>query len=621
MLALINIESLKAEDQAYRSPYAVAWSPDGKILAVSDRTFAELTLVDPFASKVVGRIALRGEPTGVCWSDDGKRIYVSEYNAGSVAEVDVASGRIIRRLSVGLRPIGLALVPKANLLLVANNATHSVSVVDLVSGKQKARIKVAREPFSIAVTPDESLAVVSNLIPPGRADNPAQGGVVSLINPKKLQSVCTIQLPPGSSSVRGVVISSDGRWAYVLHTVGRTNLPTTQVERGWINTNGLTIIDLISRKRYVTLLLDHPMQGAADPWGLAISENNERMYVSISGCHRVAGINLKTLHQYLDGRLPDNHRLSDRKNYTYGTESIWLKIKQNRDNRADLVNDLSALYSADLISMYEIPGQGARGIALSPDDSRLAVVSYFSGSVALLDSDGKLQSNIMLGSVQKPDKVRQGEMLFHDATVCFQEWMSCASCHPNEGRVDGLNWDLMNDGIGNPKNLKSLLQAYRTEPMMWRGVREDMDYAVGKGFTFLMRQPDPEQVEATIAYLHSLRPQPSPHLNNGKLSASAKRGKRLFDSQQTSCSKCHSGELLTDQKIHNVGTRERLDKSDMFDTPSLIEIYRTGPYMHDGSAATLLEVLVEKNKNDKHGKTSHLTSEQLNDMVEYLKSL
>jgi hypothetical protein len=45
---------------------------------------------------------------------------------------------------------------------------------------------------------------------------------------------------------------------------------------------------------------------------------------------------------------------------------------------------------------------------------------------------------------------RQGELLFHDATICMQSWQSCASCHP-DGRVDGLNWDLMNDDQGNPR--------------------------------------------------------------------------------------------------------------------------------------------------------------------------
>jgi cytochrome c peroxidase len=72
---------------------------------------------------------------------------------------------------------------------------------------------------------------------------------------------------------------------------------------------------------------------------------------------------------------------------------------------------------------------------------------------------------------------------------------------------------------------------------------------------------------------------------------------------------------------HNVGTRGARDKSSSFDTPALIEAWRTSPFLHDGSAATLREVIVEKNKEDKHGKTSHLNEEQVDDLVAYLLSL
>ena len=58
-----------------------------------------------------------------------------------------------------------------------------------------------------------------------------------------------------------------------------------------------------------------------------------------------------------------------------------------------------------------------------------------------------------------------------------------------------------------------------------------------------------------------------------------------------------------------------------FDTPSLVEIYRTGPYLHNGSAATLREVVVERNRKDEHGTTTHLNEEQVADLVAYLMSL
>ncbi|MHC4147198.1 MAG: cell surface protein, partial [Planctomycetota bacterium] len=77
---------------------------------------------------------------------------------------------------------------------------------------------------------------------------------------------------------------------------------------------------------------------------------------------------------------------------------------------------------------------------------------------------------------------RRGEMLFNDALLCFQSWQSCASCHPSDARVDALNWDLLNDGLGNPKNTKSLLLSHETPPAMITGIRENAEIAVRAGF-------------------------------------------------------------------------------------------------------------------------------------------
>src|SRR5204862_1447522 len=89
--------------------------------------------------------------------------------------------------------------------------------------------------------------------------------------------------------------------------------------------------------------------------------------------------------------------------------------------------------------------------------------------------------------------VRKGEKLFNDGLLSFQGWLSCASCHGPDGRVDGLNWDLLNDGIGNPKNTKSLLLAHRTPPAMSQGVREDAEEAVRAGIRHILFAERPDR--------------------------------------------------------------------------------------------------------------------------------
>ena len=75
---------------------------------------------------------------------------------------------------------------------------------------------------------------------------------------------------------------------------------------------------------------------------------------------------------------------------------------------------------------------------------------------------------------------------------------------------------------------------------------------------------------------------------------------------------------------HDVGTggddpSEKM--SPAYDTPTLLGIYRTAPYLHHGKAATLADVLTKLNSGDRHGKTSQLTSQQIADLIEFLKAL
>jgi hypothetical protein len=60
---------------------------------------------------------------------------------------------------------------------------------------------------------------------------------------------------------------------------------------------------------------------------------------------------------------------------------------------------------------------------------------------------------------------------------------------------------------------------------------------------------------------------------------------------------------------------------DGLDTPSLLGVWATPPYLHDGSAATLEEVLTARNPLDQHGTTSTLDPSQLQALVAFLREL
>jgi len=608
-----------AERQPYRSPFDLAFAPEGGTLAVSDRTAGRLYLLDAYAGHVAREIALRGKPMGVAWQADGQ-VVVSEYDAGTVAQVNAKTGEVLRRFFVGPKPVGAAVASKKGLLVVCDYGLHVILIVDLKTGKERSRSVCGKHPYFVAVTPDEGLAVVGNLIPAGPAPDPASSAVISLIDLDTGKNVKNISLPGSSSNVRQVRISADGRWAYVVHTQGRTTLPTTQVERGWVNTNALSILDLTAKERYATVLLDTMNEGAADPWGIALAPDGTTAWVSIAGVQQIARIELGRLHELLTGR-GDIKSLGLYDTYS-GPAAAWERIKEDPGKRRELSYDLSTLYAAGLVSRVTIVAQCPRGIALSPDGKQLAVASYYSGEVLLFDPDRcRVSQTIGLGSQPRPDAVRHGEFVFHDGRHCFQHWLSCSTCHP-DGRADGMNWDLVNDGMGNPKNARSLLWSHKTPPVMSLGVRQSMEEAAEKGFQFIQfREVDPGDLKAVRAYLCSLEPEASPLLVEGRLSGKARQGKRLFEDARVGCARCHPAPLFTSLETHDVGTRHDLDRSGRFDTPTCVELWRTGPYLHDGSALTLREVLTTMNPGDKHGRTSHLGQDEIDALVEYLLSL
>jgi hypothetical protein len=373
------------------------------------------------------------------------------------------------------------------------------------------------------------------------------------------------------------------------------------------------------------------------------------------------------------------------------------------------------------------------------------VANYFSDTLSIVELSGGMPNvvSVPLGPQREWSLERKGEFYFHDGTICDQSWQSCSSCHP-DGRADGLNWDLLNDGVDNPKNTKSLVQCFQTPPMMWLGVRETAPMAVRAGLRhILFSKQDEEVAKAMEAYLQWLQPEVSPHLRrmtNGEgrggegggelrvsmkahechelgdvegkgaggggtglpgagqtgksalrggeatldtaqsdsfrvsefpaakrsqtrdagvdggaadrnvcgtadskvcatgeaavrtpqstlrspkgwaLSDSAKRGEKVFG--LAGCADCHTPGLYTDLLKHDVGTRAACDKpTDEFDTPSLVELWRTGPYLHDGSAATVREAITIRNSHDQHGKTSNLSAREIEELCEFLLSL
>jgi mono/diheme cytochrome c family protein len=567
-------------------------------------------VLDTARHQITKRFALLGEPSGLALSPDGTRLFVTCAGpASQVCFMDSASGKVVQTLSAGHTALSPVLSPDGKGLFVCNRFNDAVSLYDLRQDHRESRVQVAREPVSAALTRDGRFLLVANHLPRGRSDVPYVAAAVSVINVTQRKVVKELHLPNGSINLREICLSPDGKYACLAHNVGRFQVPVTQLARGWVNTSALTLIDLVSFEVLNTVLLDDVDRGAANPWALAWSGDGRWLCVTHAGTHELSIIDFPALLQRL-AALPASPP----------APSVEDSHASSRST-ADVPNDLSFLYG--LRRRVQLNCRGPRALVIT--GSRAFVAGYFSDSLDMVDVSAAkpVAETVELNPGHQMTTLRRGEMYFNDATICFQGWQSCASCHDDDARVDGLNWDLLNDGIGNPKDTKSLMLSYQTPPVMSLGVRATAEVAVRSGIQTSLGASLPEEVAAAMdEWLKSLKPAPSPHLVNGRPSEAARRGEKLFKSPDTGCANCHEPPLFTDLHSYNVGTQNPFDREDReFDTPTLRELWRTSPYLHDGSAATIRDVLTTRNPKDEHGKTSHLTAEQLDDLAEYLLSL
>ena len=596
-LATIAIEN---STDKYLSPTCMCFDNESDKTYVSLSTAEKIAVINTKSMQVEKYINLPFNPGGIAFNTKSKTLIVADKNPeGKVHVISLLNGKIIRSFAVGHTPDALLITPDQKMIFVANRFSNTVSVIDLINNRVVRHIAVERDPVAIAISDDGKYIAVANRIPITAATTPFISAEITLIDCRSLEVVINFKLANGSQSIQGVVFSKDGKYLYASHVLSRNHLPTTQLKHGWMNTNALSILDIEAKKYYTTVLLDNFDLGAANPSGMDISEDGKQLYITLSGVHELCVIDLKQMHEKLDN--------AKNKDFTNMASRDFNEIP----------NDLRFLY--DLKKRIPLKGKSPRYVYVSK--CRVFVTSYFSSGLDYFpDPLQSAQSEVIsLGNEPEMTSARRGELLFCDADLCFQKWQSCVTCHPG-ARVDGINWDLLNDGTGNPKNTKSMLYSHFTPPVMITGIRATAESAVRSGIKFIQFSNRPEIDARDIdAYLRGLKPVESPFLVKGELSERAKKGKQIFE--DVGCHLCHSGKYYTNGNSYDVGTGITPIQNYKFDTPTLIETWRTAPYLYDGRAKTMKEVFVKFNTEDKHGNTSNLVGEDLDNLVEYILSL
>jgi len=592
---------------SYLSPEYLAVAPGGKTLYVTAASAGKLLVFDVAAGKCAGEWALKSDPSGVAVAPDGT-VYVTGGGVdGALYKLD-AAGKVLAKVQTGYTPMSPVVSADGATVYVVNRFNNNVVAVNTAAMKVTATVPVLREPHAAILGAGGKLLFVANHLPACRATDDVVAASVSVIDTAANKVVKTVLLPNGSTGVRGIGASPDGKSIYVTHTFGRYQLPTTQLERGWMNTAGLTVLNGETGDYVNTALLDDVDLGAANPWGVTVSADGKTLAVAHAGTREISLIDREAFHARLEKAAKNE------------------KVTEVTKSAADVPNDLSFLVT--IRRRVRLSGDGPRGVAIV--DGTVYAALYFTDAlteVKLADVVAK-PALIALGAAVdlSKDRVRRGEMLWNDGAMCFQQWQSCASCHP-DARIDGLNWDLVNDGIGNPKQTKNMIYSHLTPPTMVTGIRADMATCNRKGMTHIQFVVRPEEDAVCIdEYVKSLKPLPSPYLVNGKLSKSAKKGEKLF--KKAGCAECHpSGKegpnnerLFTNLKKYDLGLGVGNEEGREFDTPTLVENWRTAPYLYDGRALTVEEMMTTCNPKDEHGKTKKLTPDEIKALAEYVLS-
>ena len=559
-------------------PTDITLNDKGEIL-ITEKGRNRISIFSPDGKTLLRTIPVDESPTGILL--DADKAYVTTNAAtGHLQIISLETGKQETAIATGSGACYPIFGPDKKHIYVCNQFQNTVSEVNPAIHQVIRSVKVLREPKSALFSKDGEYLFVTNFLPAQRADVDYVAACVSVIRMSDFTKVKDIQLANGSNALRGICMTPDGKYIYISHNLGRFTVPTSQLQQGWMNTSAFSIIDVAKQEFIGAVVVDEPERGAAGIWSIVC--NDETLFITHSGTHEISVIDHKAM---LDKFL-------------------------NYPNKSMLDYDLRFLYG--LRKRIPLEGNGPRKMIM--ENGKLYIPTYFAAILNIVDAQTCEIATANLNPDREESAENKGERYFNDASHCFQNWQSCNGCHPGDARTDGMNWDLMNDGVGNSKNCKSLLFSHPTPPSMISGIRETAEWAVRAGFKFIQFFDITEEDAVCVdAYLKSLRPVPSPYLVDGELSDLAKEGRKIFE--KLNCTECHSGPYYTDLKMHRIGEDIEFEKG--WDTPTLREVWRTAPYLFDGRAATMEEVF----EIHKHGIDKKVSKKEIKALTEYVNSL
>lgn len=562
---------------------------DGSRLACSNRDSGTVTIVRWPEMTVQHEIPVGHHPEGVAWIGQSAILACCVYGDDEVVLIDTEAGQVLRRIPVFDEPYAVVSSSDGSRMYVTLEYPGQVICLDTETGRQSQQWDVGSMPRGLAITSDDGSLLVTEYLT----------ARVIRVDTRDGRILQTWDAASTDNLGRQIVISPSGTRAYLTHIRSRI---TAAHGNGSIFPY-VSVVRLSGEKQGTRLRV--PMDTirgtrvTANPWDCDVTPDGKSLCVVFAG----------TNDMYICRITGDDYVELD---YQTGMQL----------------------------------GSNPRAVRCVPDGSAVLVYNALDFElVAFSLRDGKELSRVAVTKNPLSEEILLGKKLFYTALspMTSRGWISCSSCHP-DGDADGRTWQ-QPEGLRNTQPMAGLAW---THPLHWSADRDevqDFEHTIrgrlmqGPG---LLKGALPEamaekitgrsaSLDALATYTNSHRFPLSPHAKRG-LTDSAKRGRELFHSSETKCAVCHKGPFYADSQPvsndqllrHDVGTGGD-DATELmgphYDTPTLLGVYRSAPYLHHGQAATLRDVLTTENREDRHGKTSHLTATQVDDVVEFLKSL
>ena len=605
----VHADGDSSED--YASPLEVLLSPDDTRLYVLCQQSEEVRVLDASSFAAIKTIAVGRVPRGFSLSPDGARIFVANSWDDTLSVIDTQTLVVTATWPVGAEPSSVVEDRAGKHLFVANRISNDVAVLDAQTGAEEKRLLAGRGSSYLTLSPDGGKVYATHIYPnprPNRSelDNrmPPESEITVI---DTARAVVADRMPLHAvAGVFHVAVSVDGRLGAVAEYHPKNLVPLAHLEHGGAFADTLTLFGADVGLQ-VEVPLDELERYAAQPFGVAIAPDKSRIYVTCGGSEMVTVIDVPKLLRFIHTRP---HPAS-----------------------GSFAQDLSA--SSNYVVARIPVGHNPRGLTLARDGRRLFVANRLEDTISVIDTrTDRVASTIPMEGPKTVSVRRHGEQTFYTARQSFQGQIGCASCHI-DSTFDGITWDLEPDGFGRDIVDNKMLEDIKdTEPYKWNGGNPDIPTECGprtEKYFWRSEQYDNRTLADLAVYIRNLPPRPNRwRLPHGELTPAQERGQALFTrtvdkfgkpiSEYNRCSYCHSGPKGTNQKLFDVGTRKGTDNSGLLKSAPLTEIGLTAPYLHDGSARTLEEIWTVYNPDDKHGRTNDLTKDELNDLIEYLRT-